>query len=92
MWEASGCVPSCPNMPSNTPLERVEPDDGVGVLRQQQVFHHVEDEQRAHPVIGKALPHLGGEQERQAARMAEQVARRGIADLGIGDGHRGLMP
>jgi hypothetical protein len=40
----------------------------------QQVLHHVKDEQRAHSVIGKALPHLGGEQEGQAARMAEEIA------------------
>jgi hypothetical protein len=32
---------------------------------QQQVLHHVKDEQRAHSVIRKALPHLGGEQEGQ---------------------------
>jgi hypothetical protein len=40
---------------------------------QQQVLYHVKDEQRAHSIIRKALPHLGGEQERQAARMAEEI-------------------
>ena len=55
--------------------QRRKPDHVVGVLRQQQVFHHVEDEQRAHPVVGEALPHLGGEQEGQPARMAEKIAR-----------------
>ena len=41
---------------------------------QQQIFGEVIDQQRAHPVIGEALPHLGAEQEGQAARMAEQIA------------------
>jgi hypothetical protein len=47
-----------------------DPDDVV-MAGQQQVLHHVKDEQGAHSVIRKALPHLGGEQERQAARMAK---------------------
>ena len=50
-----------------------EPDEVV-MAGQQQVLHHVKDEQRAHSVIGKALPHLGGEQEGQPARMAEEIA------------------
>ena len=45
----------------------------AGMVRQQQIFRHVEDEQRAHAVIREALPHLGGEQEGEAARMAEQL-------------------
>jgi hypothetical protein len=49
-----------------------EPDDVV-MAGQQQVLHHVKDEQRAHSVIRKALPHLGGEQEGQPARMAEEI-------------------
>ena len=43
------------------------------VLGQQQVFHHVEDEKRAHPVVGETLPHLGREQEGEPARVPEQV-------------------
>ena len=58
-------------------LERPEPDHGVGVLGQQQKFHHVEHEQGPHPVVGEALPHLGREQEGQPARMPEQVAGAG---------------
>ena len=59
-----------------------EPDDAVGAARGEQVFRHVEDEQRPHAVIGEALPHLGGEQESQAARMAEQIPGRfRVADL-----------
>src|SRR3974377_1396727 len=49
-----------------------EPDD-VTMARQQQVLHHVKDEQRAHSVIGEALPHLGSKQEGQPARMTEEI-------------------
>src|SRR5262245_27361993 len=55
--------------------ERGEPHHGLGVARQQQVLDHVEDEERAHPVVREALPHLGREQEREAAWMAEEVPR-----------------
>ena len=48
-------------------------EHGFDLPGQQQVFHHVENEQRGHPEIGKALPHLGREQHRKALRMAEQV-------------------
>ena len=58
-------------------LERAEPDHVLGVAGPQQVLHHVEDEERTHPVVGKALPHLGCEQEGQPARMAEQVPATG---------------
>ncbi len=54
--------------------ERREPMIVVGVLGQQQVLHHVQHEQRAHAVVGEPLPHLGGEQEGQPARMAEPGA------------------
>jgi hypothetical protein len=57
--------------------ERTKPDHAVGIPGQQQIFHHVEDEQRAHPVIGEALPHLGRKQERQAARVAEEIIGAG---------------
>jgi hypothetical protein len=57
--------------------ERTEPDHALGIPGQQQIFHHVEDEQRAHPVIGEALPHLGREQEGQPTRVAEQVVGAG---------------
>jgi hypothetical protein len=46
---------------------------------QQQVLHHVKDEKRAHSVIGKALPHLSGEQEGQPARMTEEIGLGGRA-------------
>ena len=75
-------------------LERAEPDHVLGVAGQQQVFHHVEDEERAHPVIGEALPHLGREQEGQPARMAEQVAGAGHVARVFGGrgGHRPILP
>jgi hypothetical protein len=46
----------------------------AGMIFEQQKFRHVEHEQRAHAVIGEALPHFGGEQKGQTARMAEQLA------------------
>src|ERR1700730_3458960 len=58
-----------------------EPDDVV-IAGQQQVLHHVKDEQGAHSVIRKALPHLGGEQECQPARMAEKIAHGGVDAIG----------
>jgi len=54
--------------------EHCEAKDIVNVRLQQQIFDHVKDEQRAHPVIGKAFPHFGREQESQTARMAEQLS------------------
>ena len=71
--------------------ERDEADHRAGALRLEQIFDHVEHEQRAHPVIGEALPHLGREQKSEAARMAEKVGcRRRIADTGKGGcGHPG---
>ena len=62
-------------------LERGKPHDVLRMPRQQQIFHEVEDEQRAHPVIGKALPHLGGEQKAQAPRMTEKLFPRGGSGL-----------
>ena len=58
-----------------------EPNDVV-MAGQQQILHHVKDEQRAHSVIGKALPHLGGEQEDQPARMPKKIALGGTAAIG----------
>ncbi len=57
-------------------LEAGKAEHIAGVLGDQQIFRHVEDEERAHPVIGEALPHLGGEQEGEAFGMAEQVRTR----------------
>ena len=44
------------------------------VLWREQIFDHIEHQQRAHPIIREALPHLGGEQEGEPARMAEQIS------------------
>ena len=51
----------------------------------EQVVHHVEHEQRAHPVVGEALPHLGEEQDEQALRVPEQDRLGGARSL-KGDG------
>ena len=57
-------------------LEAGKTEHIAGVLGDQQIFRHVEDEERAHPVIREALPHLGGEQEGEAFGMAEKVGAR----------------
>ncbi len=47
----------------------VEPEPAVGERRD-----HEEDEQRAHPVVTEALPHLGEEERREPTRVAEEGA------------------
>jgi hypothetical protein len=42
---------------------------------------HEEDQQRAHAVVAEALPHLGEEQRRQAARMTEECRLTAHASL-----------
>ncbi len=54
-------------------LDGEQAGDIAGMVGQQQIFRHVEHKQRAHPVIGEALPHLGREQESEPARMAEKI-------------------
>ena len=36
-----------------------EANDLRRIFRQQQLFHHIEREQRRHSIKGKALPHFG---------------------------------
>ena len=75
--------------------ERREADHGLRRPRLEGVFHHVEHEERAHPVIGEALPHLGREQIGQGRRMAEEIGRGGgLRRGGITEGclaHAGKM-
>ena len=56
---------------------RVGAIDGIGipVAVSQEALEHVEQQQGAHPVEGKALPHLGKEQGEQARRMSKQGSR-----------------
>ena len=63
---------SGPNTDSSALLSAREADHGLGALGLQQVLHHVEHEQRAHAVIGEALPHLGGEQKGETFWMPEK--------------------
>ena len=44
--------------------------------RVEQILHHVEHEQRAHAVVGEALPHLGGEQDTTARADGRTGSRR----------------
>ena len=54
--------------------ERREARDMLDMARQQQLVDHVEDQQRGHPVIGKALPRLGeGEEERGPCGWPKKV-------------------
>jgi len=46
---------------------RLEPEPARGDRR-----GHEQDQQRAHAVVTEPLPHLGEEQHRKAARMAEE--------------------
>ncbi len=39
------------------------------------MFYEVEHKQGAHPIIGKALPHLRREQKGERARVAEKLFR-----------------
>jgi hypothetical protein len=41
---------------------------------EQEVLGQVEDQQAAHAVVGEPLPHLGEEQDEQAARVIAQAA------------------
>ena len=54
-----------------------ESETAVGYRR-----HHVEDEERPHPVVAEPLPHLGEKERRESARMAEEAAV-----LGDGSAH-----
>ncbi len=45
---------------------------GGGRVLEQELLGEVEDQQAAHAVVGKPLPHLGEEQDHQAARMLAQ--------------------
>ena len=50
-------------------------DDALDPDRIEQVFHHVEHDQRGVAEIGEPLPRLGREQHREPARMAEDIGR-----------------
>jgi predicted secreted hydrolase len=40
--------------------------------RDEQVVHHVQLQQAAHPVVREPLPHLGEEQDEQAHRVTHE--------------------
>ena len=50
---------------------------GIGAtrmaVRESQRLGHVQDEKSPHPVIAEALPHLGEEERRETARVAEEL-------------------
>ena len=66
-------------------LHGVIADHGFDMPGQQQVFHHVENEQRRHAEIGEALPHLGREQDRKAlADGRTDACAGGLGDACVG--------
>jgi hypothetical protein len=77
-----------------TEVEFAETGERRDVLdppRLEEVVDHVEDEERLHPVIGKALPRFGEGEEPESARMPEETGlvffagqRRGVIGLGSG--------
>ena len=58
------------------PAEAVERRDVFDAPGEQEILDHVKNEQRLHPVIGKALPRLGEGEVPEPARMAEKIRRR----------------
>ena len=77
-------------------LERAAHDreagDGLDDAGEREVLRHVEDQERAHAVVAKALPHLGEEEDREADRVAEELAGgRGAGGRAGGGGHGGVQ-
>ena len=76
------------------PAEAVERRDVLNAPGQQEILDHVKDEQRLHPVVGKALPRLGEGEVPEPAWMAQEIGhvvfageRRGI--IGFSGGSHG---
>ena len=53
-------------------------EHGLDPARLEQILDHVEDGERGIAEIGEALPHFGGEQDREAARVAEEIGCRAL--------------
>src|SRR5271166_4039656 len=56
--------------------DRRKAKHGLYLSGPQQIFHHVEDNQRGIAEIREAFPGLGREQDGKPARMAEEFADR----------------
>ena len=61
------------------PTKSVERQDVLDASRQQGLLDHVEDEQRLHSIVGKALPRLGEGEIPEPARMSQEIGRVGFA-------------
>ena len=75
------------------PAEAVERRDVLDAPGQQEILDHVKDEERLHPVVGKALPRLGEGEVPEPAWVAQEIGlviyageRRGIFGFS-GGGH-----
>ena len=53
-------------------LQRMIADDAFGGRSQKKIVDEREHEERAHPVVRKALPHFGGEEIAQSDWVAEK--------------------
>ena len=51
------------------------------LVLEEEMLGQIERQQRPHAVIAEPLPHLGGEQPRELARMAEPCALVGGIDV-----------
>ena len=51
-------------------FDRAEAEHGLDPAGLEQIFHHVENDQRGIAEIGEALPAFGREQDGEPARMA----------------------
>jgi len=59
------------------------------VVHAEEALDEIQRQQRAHPVVREALPHLGEEELKQPRRVAEDGRCRGL--LGVG-GHERRAP
>ena len=63
--------------------ESGEPGNLLDMPRQQQLVHHVEGEQRRHPVVGEAFPRFGEGQVEQASGMTQESVVSGARGRGL---------
>ena len=74
----AGCTHVTWFEPSEQEFERcfdcVEAEHRLDPAGVEQIFRHVKDDQCSIAEIGKALPGLGRKQDREPARMAENIA------------------
>ena len=76
-----------PRLALETEIEATEAAERRDVLDasgQQEIFDHVQDEERLHPVVGKAFPRLGEGEVPEPAGMAQEIGHVFFAGQGRG--------